>query len=197
MTVDATKYDEAMLLVDLGRSNTEIIETLTEKYGSGVSTNKLADWRRTSPERMLTRKERIAREVFESGGSNYEAQKRIKEELEANANYDWLNRVRDRMEGIGLVEEVKLPPEMLTDEAKTPNEPALQLENHALEPEEVPTVEPAISLEVAPPPQDKAVSALRDLRQWLRDINAKSFSMTPDGEVSVTVEHTFNIGGLA
>ena len=63
MTVDVDKYDEAMLLVDLGRSNTEIIETLTEKYGSGVSTNKLADWRRTSPERMLTRKERIARYV--------------------------------------------------------------------------------------------------------------------------------------
>lgn len=196
MAFDVDKYDEAILLVDLGRTNAEISETLTVKYGSGVSTNKLAEWRKTSKERMLLRKERIALEVFEAGGTNFAAQKRIKEELEANANYDWLNRVRDRMNGVGLVEEVTLPPEMLTDEAETQGEP-LGEESPSLEPEEVPAPEPAISLEVAPPPQDKAVTTLRDLRQWLRDINAQSFSMSPDGEVSVTVEHSFNIGGLA
>jgi len=179
------KYDRAVQLVNEDKSNTQIIATLVEEYGSGISTTRLADMRAarfeaTDPaEEMRLTKRAFCREMLLSGHSGYAIQKACKEEFGAGLGYEVIQAVQAEIEeeNSKRIVAVNLPSEMMEDEA-------------------VPDP-PSADLAVVPPHgPNGTLNNMKAIQQWMAGINAESMTLTRDGKLSVLARHEFDIGGL-
>jgi len=189
------KWEAAISMVDEGCTNDEILNALKREYGSGISTRQLADWRATTMDRAAerVRSEKLSRKQekvefikskIREGLSPHQIQKACKATFGKSTGYDTINRYRAEMELEGEptraasadtdIVPVELPPEVREDETEeTPEE---------------------TSLTTTVPPPNGSLTDIKAVQSWMKKINAKSLTLNEAGDLSVIVEHNFNIG---
>jgi len=184
------KYQVAMTLADEGKTNAEILTALHLQFGSGVATQQLARYRRTTVERLRERKLAILIEVLRAGGTPHMARKRMLDEMGSACGNGLVAQARERLALETVSDET---PEEILDE--TPDDAIVEVDLPDEILEEIP--EEAATLVVSPPKPNGIMDTLREIQGWMQSINAENLQMTADGRLSVLVRHEFDLGDLS
>ena len=184
-----TKHARAVEYIEAGVPNLQIIIKLTEEFGRGISTNRLAEIRASLRSKVIAAdvmadKRALCREMLITGHSGYAIKKECRSRFGAGLGQETINAIRAKLDadmagGPGLIEKVDLPPEML-------------------EPETVHTIpDPPSALILTPPPgPNGTLDNIKVIQRWMVSINAESLSLTQGGTLSVLARHNFDIGGI-
>jgi len=203
------KWDRAVQLIDEGRTNLEVLDTLKVEFGSGVSTAKLAQWRAEQPQRTaaltaalaaVRREERaekvrakraLCKEMLSAGASGYACKQACKVQFGSSVGFEILQELQAELAAAGAaapegaIVPVTLPPEMIEEEAEEEVE------------EEVEAEAPASDLVLTRPPEPNGTLVnIKAIQRWMGTVNAESLHLTRDGRLSVLARHEFNLGGI-
>jgi hypothetical protein len=167
------KHLFARKMVDEGAKNREVIAAVKERFGSGVATSVLARWRATSTERVRAQRRSFIEDGLEKGLSAHAIQKAYATAFGVGVGYNTIRKIEREMNA-GLTGEdstdiipVEIPPEVH-------EEPPAEL--------------------ISTPPPNGSLNDLKAVHSWMKKINAKSLTLTENGDLSVLVEHNFHIG---
>jgi len=195
------KWTVAQRMVDEGSSNADIQDEMQARYGSGISTSKLADWRSTSESRVLKRrqaerrdllgqKKALIREYLLAGESGYAAQQECKRRFGGGVGYERIKQIRAELEREEQAAPATAAPE---PQAIVPVE---------LPPEVMETVE-----DDPPDPTDLVIQAhprpngtadnFKAIQRWMAKHKAESVTFTAEGKLSVLSRHEFDLGGIS
>lgn len=174
------KWTYAQGLVDNGHTNADILAAVRAKFGSGISTSKLTEWRATAMERLAdshkTRKrEKEAKWAFVreclvgTDMSVYAIQKACRDKFDSGVGFYKVQQMQEEMKEVSRMENaimpVEIPPEVREED-----------------------------LDTTVPPPDGSLTGIKAVQSWMKKINAKSLTLNEGGDLSVIVEHNFNIG---
>ena len=179
------KWEVAQRMVDNGKTNAVIVAALKTQFGSGISTTKLADWRETSMDRLALRqkegraqaraeKHEFVVDGLRQGHSFYSIQQGCRAAFGSSVGYSTITKIAAAMSGQSTdIVPVEIPAEVLEDPVVEEEETALTM--------------------TAPPPNG-SLTDIKSVQSWMKKINAKSLTLTEGGDLSVLVEHNFNLG---
>jgi len=185
------KWQFAPEMVDSGKTNEVIVAALKAKFGKGISTTKLAEWRATTMDRMATNeksgrkkmradKRKYIRKCLIAGLSSYATQQACAQEFGEGCGYDTIMAVQKEVAGDAEAEAAKAEEAIVTVEI----------------PDEVREDEPVESTALAPtvPPPNGSLTDLKAVQAWMKKINAEELTLTDNGDLSMLVRHKFNLG---
>jgi len=157
-----------------GATNQEIQAHCKEKYGKGISTQTLANYRKDMREKDSTRQQALARAGFllSEGRTRNAAQIEIKKLYGVTLSYKTLN---------GL-----MPPSETAPPDPEPRAPA------GAGPEAVTAL--TVPTEVLTSTADDLESRLEQTYQWMKALGVETLNIS-GGEATVTFKQRFNLGG--
>lgn len=199
-----TKYERAAERADAGETNASIHATLSQEFGSGISSRVLAEIRSTKAERdkekarqareeLRVAKRELVRELLAEGKSGYACQQACKAEFGSGVGHDVILSVQQELAEVDKadIEPVELPPDLYDASNVHEGDP----EHNPDDPDDL--LEEANSLAVVPPHvPNGTLKNMKAIQAWMKSIDAEELTLTRDGRLSVLARHEFNLGGI-
>jgi hypothetical protein len=183
------KWEFAQKMVKDGATNALIMAAVQSKFGTGISTSKLADWRNPTrqvrPRKSAASKKQTRQEMREAkwgyireclikvpDESFHSIQKKTKKKFGEGSGYETIRAIQEELKTEPDITPVEIP-----EEVRDLGEPSTAL------------AVPALS-----PPPNGSMSDLKAVQAWMKKIHAKELSLTAEGDLEVLVCHCFNLG---
>jgi len=197
------KWERAKALVKEGLSNTEIQATLKAEYGGGITSSKLAEWRRSDLDRitsaqrqaLVAEKRVLLREMLAEGKSGYACRQACRERFGSGVGYEMIQEIQADLKANppGAIQPVELPADIYDGNIHDGDAKL----NHD-DPEDLLVEAPPETSEMAvvvPPKINGTLTNIRAIQRWMGGIRAESLTLTRDGRLTMLVQHEFDLGG--